>query len=191
MRFIKLTRGYWAIVDAEDYEHVMQWKWHAHGGSSRKWKYAARKIRRRGGPEKTRFLHHEVLGYEPCGGLVVDHIDGNTLNCRKGNLRLCTKQQNNWHRRGRCDARHTKYKGIQYNKETKIHRAGWSARIFYGGKRYYLGYFPDEYTAVKVYNVWAYRFFGKYAYLNRWEGETTEEDLKRMAEDRLSKAGYG
>jgi hypothetical protein len=31
-RQIPLTKGYYAIVDAENYEWLMQWKWHALAG---------------------------------------------------------------------------------------------------------------------------------------------------------------
>lgn len=111
MKEIILSKGLNALVDDADYALVNQFKWSASEsqGNGRTAKfYAARLERQTPGKYKKKYLHRFVLGdYQ--GPLVVDHINGNSLDCRKENLRLVTKKENAWNRdyrgRGRgCEA---------------------------------------------------------------------------------------
>ena len=174
MRFLGLTRGFWAMVDDEDYERLLVYKWHA---APSKWRVYAGRVRRvseGAGPERV-LLHYEVLGLmNPLkDGRVIDHIDRNGLNCCKDNLRLCTNSENAANRGPNKQQKSSKYKGVFYLRERRYYKAGWVASIRCKGKRHYLGFFNDEYTAVKAYNVAAYRKFGEFAYLNIWDGPST------------------
>ena len=83
MRIITLTRGYEALVDDEDYERVMEYKWSAHvanGGTS---VYGKRNIRI-GDARSAQYLQNFIL--PPPLGFTVDHKDRNALNCQKDNL---------------------------------------------------------------------------------------------------------
>ena len=82
---IKLTKGFVAIVDDEDYEWLSQWKWHYD-------KYACRRKSTGYKQSKIVFMHREILGYE--GELDVDHINKDRIDNRKCNLRLATRSQN-------------------------------------------------------------------------------------------------
>ncbi len=44
------------------------------------------------------YLHIYVMGKKPVG-MVIDHIDGNTWNNQKANLRFITQQQNVWRKK--------------------------------------------------------------------------------------------
>ena len=94
-------------------------------------------------------------------GMVVDHIDGNGLNNRKSNLRICTKAQNVHNSRPRTNTS-SKYKGVFWNKANKK----WSATIHKGDKWTYIGGFDDEKEAARAYDRKAAEFFGEFAYLN-------------------------
>lgn len=89
-RLIPLTQGYNTIVNAADYEWLMQWKWCA-------WKnkhgqiYAIRNDYSVT-PKKTLGMHVVIM--QPPAGMVVDHESGITLDNRRGNLRIATQQQN-------------------------------------------------------------------------------------------------
>jgi hypothetical protein len=159
-----------AIVDDEDYDRVNRFRWFAHKGGNGV--YAARNMPLPRGKKTTKFLHHEVLGYELERGLVVDHRDHNPLNCRKGNLRLCTKAQNVMNQGPRRDKRTSKYKGVYKLPARPDGKNRWQAVIRFRGKAHYLGCFYDELPAVKIYNVWARRLHGPFAYLNNWDGPT-------------------
>ena len=74
MKHIRLTRGYVAKVDMEDWWRLSCWKWHVSrsGGTP----YAVRDVIGKDGKRKKRFMHYEVLNLEQPlrKGLVVDHI---------------------------------------------------------------------------------------------------------------------
>lgn len=67
-------------------------------------------------------------------GLCVDHINHNTLDNRKENLKVCTQKENNNNRRVRCTNK-TGYPGIHIDKRT----GKYITRIIIDSKRYYIG----------------------------------------------------
>jgi len=151
-RLIPLTRGQFAIVDAEDYPRLSQYTWFAEG--TPKNYYAARKEN-----GKSIKMHRQILNAPD--HLVVDHIDHNTLNNRKSNLRLATFTQNCQNQR-RCSHGTSKYKGVCWHKKCKK----WAAAIKCDGKTYHLGYFKDETAAALAYDSAARRLHKSFAALN-------------------------
>ena len=93
-------------------------------------------------------------------GMEVDHINGNTLDCRRENLRIVTSRQNtmNIHiiRGKSC------YKGVFWNKDIEK----WYSRIGVNYKLINLGYFASEIEAAKAYDRAALKHFGEFARLN-------------------------
>jgi hypothetical protein len=151
-RLIPLTQGKFAIVDAEDYEKLNRYKWHAIRQANTF--YAVR----RQGNKKIRM--HRVITNAP-KGLDCDHIDHNGLNNRKKNLRLCTRLQNSRNQRARKGGT-SKYKGVYWHKDQKK----WHAGISSCGKSYFLGSFDNEVDAAKAYDKKAKVLFGQFACLN-------------------------
>lgn len=147
MKYVLLTQGKKAIVDDEDYDRVSKLKWQYHTGG-----YAKSGV-------KTIRLHRFILNAPP--NLEVDHINGNKLDCRKSNIRLCSRKQNVRSVPKRKDTTN-KYKGTHFLK----HRNKWISRIQIDGKRINSGYFNTEKEAAERYNSLAKRFFGDYAKLN-------------------------
>lgn len=94
--------------------------------------------------------------------LVVDHIDGNVLDNRRRNLRLCTKAQNNQNARKMKRAGTSRFKGVYWHRQNK----GWSASIMADGKKHSLGTFRVEQHAADAYNSAAKRLHGEFASLN-------------------------
>ena len=84
-RKIPLTRGLFALVDADDFVSVSRRKYYALPVG--KLCYAAR-----GENGTTTYLHADILGKRK--GYEIDHINGNGLDCRKENLRHVTHQEN-------------------------------------------------------------------------------------------------
>ena len=151
VRYIPLTKGLFAVVDAADYDWLSQYKWTAQMSGGKV--YAVRNHK-----GKAILMHREIM--QPPDDMVVDHIDGSGLhNCRR-NMRVCTRQQNLCNTRPRGGR--SQYKGVRW--ETR--RNKWVAEITCKGKRYYLGYFDDEIEAAKAYDRKARELFGPFARLN-------------------------
>ena len=87
-KMIPLTKGYVTIVDVSDYDWLMQWKWQISPGN-RDYLYAARAIKipktRRCRSER---MHRLILNAPD--KVFVDHINGDGLDNRRCNLRLCS-----------------------------------------------------------------------------------------------------
>ena len=85
MKEIILTQGKVALVDDEDYEMINKFKWFFHTG------YASTNITEKG-RQRTIKMHRYILNAQK--GFMVDHINHNTIDNRKENLRISTNQQN-------------------------------------------------------------------------------------------------
>ena len=102
---------------------------------------------------------HRVLLNAP-KGLQVDHINHDTLDNRKENLRLVTADQNNCNLRTRSGSL-SGFKGVSFHK-----RIGkFQARIQLAGREIYLGYFTNAEEASEVYKKAAVKYHGEFACL--------------------------
>lgn len=107
-----------------------------------------------------RRLHRLIMNVSD-RNLFVDHINGNGLDNRRCNLRICTHKENNYNRKKKANTS-SKYKGVYWKEQRKAYEA----HIKYKGKVYYLGLFKNENEAGEAYNKAAKEFFGEFASLN-------------------------
>ena len=103
-------------------------------------------------------MHREIMGASP--GQYVDHIDGDGLNNRKSNLRLCNSMENGGNQKSRGGT--SKYKGVYFYRPTKK----WKAQVRVGGKKTHLGYFNKEEDAAMAHDAAAREAFGEYCCVN-------------------------
>jgi len=166
VRYIPLTKGKFAIVDAADYEWLSKYKWYAQESKQARTCYAVRNSGR-----QTILMHREIM--QTPEGMVVDHRNGNGTDNRRANMRNCKQDQNTLNSRPRGESG---YKGVFR------HGDKWVAQHKYRGKTYYLGLYDDPVEAAKVRDRKAYELAPEYAYLNfpadfedRKKGEGYEE----------------
>lgn len=139
-----------AIVDAEDYEKVKDYKWSLGDQGGVKCGHIGK------------FLHHVVLGFEwsECNEQV-DHKNRNRLDNRKCRLRICSPSQNGSNQKQQSNNT-SGYKGVYWD----ICKKRWHARIQANRKRIFLGLFDSKKEAAHAYNEAALKHHGEFARLN-------------------------
>jgi hypothetical protein len=160
---IPITKGYSVLVDEADLEPLSRVRWKALVVRGKV--YASRTITTRLEVQQYRMslMHRVIVGAEK--GQCVDHWNGNGLDNRRENLRICTPSQNSSNRISRGGT--SRFKGVYWNKE----KAKWQAAIGVGkanGKQrmLYLGRFVDEEMAARAYDRKAFEMHGEFAVLN-------------------------
>jgi hypothetical protein len=149
---IPLSKERFALVDDEDYDFLMQWKWCFNIG------YAVRSTSR---PNRKKiYMHREILKTSAD----VDHISGDGLDNRRSNLRTCDAKQNGANRKLNKNNK-VGFKGVSIKSANS-----WSACIRLDGKTVHIGTFSTAMSAAVAYDSEAKRFFGPYARLNFPEG---------------------
>lgn len=144
---IPLTQNKVAITDKENAQ-LQDIKWYAHRNNSSF--YAARKWKTPEGNQGKQMLHHLVLGVTRLPrkfGLCADHINGNTLDNRRSNLRIVSTREN-----GQNTYRHRKGNlvGVRFCKKSNSINP-WLSRIRIGKDIKYLGYFRTREEASNAY----------------------------------------
>lgn len=162
-REIPLGRGYVALVDDADHDRIVAaGPWHA--VIKRDTVYA---VHTEFTPPKTFravFMHRL---FHP-NAEAVDHINRDTLDNRRCNLRPATAAQNSQNRRKRADSKQP-YKGIR-----RMARGGprpWIAAITTRGEVKHLGMFATPEEAARAYDAAALKHHGEFAVINFPEQE--------------------
>lgn len=157
--FIKLSNGMKAIIDSEDWDKIKHITWGYGYGSAKKTGYS-QYVGGRPKKSSSQILLHRFVMNTP-KGMVTDHINGNKLDNRKSNLRICTPAQNSMNSKKHI-IQSSKYKGVSWYKRDKC----WRAYVNFGRRQIHLGYFAKEIDAVKAYNKRAKEVHKEFACLN-------------------------
>jgi len=149
---ITLTQGYETMVDPIDKQRFEDRQWYAvkHGKYIRAVSYD--------NEGNTVYLHREIMD-APINQLV-DHANGDTLDNRKCNLRICGAAENAQNRKP-LSGKTSKYKGVR-----KIEDGKFRAEIRPSTGYIHLGIFNNEKEAALAYNYAAKEHYGHFAWLN-------------------------
>jgi hypothetical protein len=159
-KLIPLTQGQFAIVDDEDYDDLVKHNWNAAWASTNNSFYVVRQRRKidPSGPDAVRM--HRIIMNAP-KGMVVDHINHDTLDNRKVNLRVCTTAQNSMNK-VKSSNNTSGYKGVCWHKG----EGKWNARIKIHRKLIHLGSFICKEEAARSYNKASEKYHGEFGYKN-------------------------
>ncbi len=157
-RQITLTQGQIALVDADDYEILSQWRWFAHWDKSGHRFYAARLVTIGRKKQKYVSMHRFLLSFP---ALKVDHIDRNGLHNWRNNLRVATDPQNGVNRKLQIN-NGSGFRGVYYRKDSRK----WGAFLKLDQVHVHLGLFPTAEAAAHARDGEALKRFGEFAVLN-------------------------
>lgn len=162
MKKIKISSGYECILDDDDYDKFSKFNWFASKKRSgiyvyRSQRYGIRKENKR----LTIYLHREIMNAKKYD--YVDHINGNTLDNRKQNLRICTNEQNLHNSKKTNKECTSKFKGVCWDKSKKK----WLVSITINKKHKFIGRYDSELEAAEIYNKHATLIYGEFAKLNK------------------------
>lgn len=129
---VPLGNSQFAIVDDEDFELVSKYKWHFRVWHNGNGGYAVTNMR----------MHRLIMEAPP--DMLVDHINGDPLDNRRCNLRLCTNAQNQQNTGSRGGS--SRHKGVSFNKKS----GKWLAGFLFEGRRYYCGLWENEDDAARA-----------------------------------------
>jgi len=150
MRELTLTKGAVTLVDDEDFDELNNNKWCL---STNGYAHRSFDLNRK----RTHLYLHRVIA-KPSQGMEVDHINGDKLDNRKCNLRVCTSSQNKCNRVTRKKTV-SGFKGVRRSGTT----SKWKAQINKDGVAYNLGLFDDPAAAFEAYKEKAKELHGEYA----------------------------
>ncbi len=149
MKKISVGNGKFALVDDNDYAYLNKYKWHIVGG------YAQTSSRSNGNRVNI-YMHRMILN--PPNGFVVDHKNGNPLDNRRANIRICSRSENQCNQKPSRGV--SKYRGV-FKKRDK-----WGANITKEKSTIFLGYFETEIEAARAYDKASIEFHGEFGIRN-------------------------
>jgi hypothetical protein len=156
-RWIPLTKGKFALVDETDFAKYGHLTWTVLVTSSTCYAYCRRL---ECGKNRCYYLHRVIM--DAPSGVDVDHVNGDGLDCRKSNMRLCSHKENLRNQRKRRGNYTSEYKGVSWDQS----RNAWIAQFKADDDVRHIGRFESEDEAARAYDRTAIEHYGEFARLN-------------------------
>lgn len=149
---IQLPRNLAAIVDDEDYDFIASMKWSVSRSDqiSERW-YASRSR-----SSVTTYMHRLIAGAQQ--GVQVDHMNGDSLDNRRANLRFASQSQNNANARFK--------RGVSGLRGVYLERGTFRAQVNEHGRTVHIGNFTTATEAAFARDRAARNLYGEFATLN-------------------------
>lgn len=160
IRVIYNSRGLKVLIDDED-AHLIE-GWSVYPSKNRNVQYAHLIRWDRKKKRQVKKLLHRVIMNAP-DGLMVCHLNGNGLDCRKSNLRLGDAKKNGSSYRTKRNRAASGFRGVHRNNGRG---KKWTVMFWDNGKSVYLGRYDSEEEAARTYDREAIKRFGEFAHLN-------------------------
>jgi len=151
--YVQLTQGQYALIDSDDVGYAARFDWFADAQRAGFYAKRNRKV-----PEGMRAVCLQAELMPPPDGMLVDHVNGNTLDNRRCNLRHATHQQNMQNRKMQSNNA-SGYRGVAWNKKGKV----WVASIKVSGVQMHLGSFASAEEANIAYRAASALHHGKFS----------------------------
>ncbi len=147
-RWNKIQSDKFTLIDNNDFDRINKSRWHIANGYAEAW-INGQKI----------YLHRFLTTCPK--EKEVDHINGNKLDNRRENLRICTHSEN-MHNNFKLITNKSGFKGVSWNKKYNK----WESRIFFKNKQLFIGFFKNKLHATMAYDLWAKELYKDFAQLN-------------------------
>lgn len=141
---IPLSKGQVALIDDTDWPLISGYKWYSRWDNNPRSFYAIANTKKPNGSKTTAQMHRLLLDAQP--GQLVDHINHDTLDNRRCNIRICTLSQNGQNRRQQRNNT-SGYRGVWLDKRYQK----WRAQIKINGKQIALGGYDTPELAFAAY----------------------------------------
>jgi len=146
-------KGYNVLIDDIVGPSVLARKWHI--ADRKRGIYFSTSVQFPDGDRRDVKLHRFIREAPP--GMLVDHKNGNHLDCRLENLRVCTTAQNTQNQ-PMLKTNKTGYRGVSFNKQAGKYRAV----ISHNGKYIHIGFYDTPEIAAEKYKEAAKKLFGEF-----------------------------
>mgnify|MGYP000844096894 CR=1 FL=1 len=154
---VELEREKIVKVDACEIDRITKFSWIARNSKGKFYACALDRPKRKGG-RYVILMHRLLLGLDIASrdSRFIDHINGDSLDNRRSNLRVATEQQNHWNY-PKTHLGHPLFKGV------RRHGNRWKAYICLDNKYRHIGSFVTDIEAAKAYDKAAIELFGEFA----------------------------
>jgi hypothetical protein len=153
-------QGKIVLIDIEDYDLIKEYTWNI---SNDGWNNYVKTEIWKGGRKKI-YMHRLIMGItNPI--VIIDHKNGNGIDNRKCNLRICNCSNNSANKTMQKNNT-SGFKGVSWKKDVKK----WRVKVIKDGVNYSAGYYDDIIEAAKAYDKKAVELFGEFARTNKMMG---------------------